>query len=109
MKKYVTFVKDEEESACVISAVQQAGFDTLGSVYHMNFLFIEGGEHVRQGDFIVAAEEVSDGNYIAIRAHRIISDPFQLDGAKKPEEMIDIDGALWSKSTIKEALKKHTG
>ena len=37
----------------------------------------------------------------------ILNETGELKLDDKPEEMIEIDGKKWSKSTIKEALKVH--
>ncbi|MCK5602046.1 hypothetical protein KAR91_09260 [Candidatus Pacearchaeota archaeon] len=114
MRKYVTFVKDEEESRKVQEALFRAGFKwgvNGKNVVHTSCRFLhvnsDSTERITLGNDIgITLKQVSEGK-VYIEATAIISDPFQLDGAKKPEEMITIGGALWSKSTIKEALKKH--
>jgi hypothetical protein len=116
MKKYVTFVKDAEESRKVQEALFSAGFSWMcgrKSVKHTEYNFLDinflgsVGCITYTSVFSAVQERIVDDGEIAINAADIIADPFQLDGAKQPEEMIDIDGKAWSKSTIKAALKQY--
>jgi hypothetical protein len=113
MKKYVTFVKDAEESRKVQEALFSAGFKWRGiegaTIAHTDKSFIhinyDRAAKITWEHTIVKALE--GARQTPINAKDIIYDPFQLDGAKQPEEMIDIDGKAWSKSTIKAALKQY--
>lgn len=111
MKRYVTFVKNEEESRDVQEALMSAGFEQTGGGkklkgLDMPFLFIDPKIN-RVNDFTTVCQYILSGEYTVVNAYRIIADPFQLDGAKKPEQMIEIDGKEFSVSTIKAALRDY--
>ena len=116
MKKYVTFVKDAEESRKVQEALFRAGFvwgaDTEGYVQRTSHHFISMnyaclGALSSGSSFREVVRRGRDLHWEAIDASDIISDPFQLDGAKQPEATVDIDGKEFSVSTIKAALKQY--
>ena len=113
MKKYVTFVKDEEESKAVQEALVKAGFGWLVSgqiIQHQDnhFLYIEGLSITSCDDFKHITMDITDG-HVAINAADIIENPFQLDGAKKPEPTHTIAGKEYSESTMLSALREYVG
>lgn len=122
MKKYVTFVKDEEESRQVQEALFRAGFKWLdgGGVQHTKhnrFIFIGGVvsgtdcsgriHRVSDEEYTKVMGRVKAGDFTPINANSIISNPFQLDGATPPEKMITVAGKEYSESTIKAALQEY--
>jgi len=117
MKKYVTFVKSEVESQKVQEALFGAGFE-WGAVRGCNivanceFPFISlnwcdiSGNITCSSDYAYHFNSDED-NVFYINAEDVIANPFQLDGAKKPEKMIAVYGKEYSESTIKAALQEY--
>lgn len=107
MKKYVTHVRDEEERKAVIAAIEKAGFETYGGAsYTQECLFFGAEKILQQSDVGYAIRTATKKGDVFIEAEDIISDPFQLDGATKPEKTHVIDGKEISESTIKTALSQ---
>ena len=119
MKKYVTFVKDAEESRKVQEALFKAGFRWACGSKTDEVVFTYGAP-----EFLEVNNHGSNnitrvtGNSFAIyqdylpvitliNAKDIISNPFQLDGAKQPEKQITIKGKEYSESTIHAALQEY--
>lgn len=113
MKKYVTFVKDEETSRQVQKALFEAGFswtsgDTKTMFEKFKFLVVNWNSN---GYFSVRST-IEELNSVPspiefIDSSNIIANPFQLDGAKQPGKMIEVDGKEYSTSTIKAALQEY--
>lgn len=117
MKKYVTFVKDEEESRKVQEAVFRAGFnwrfpapDGVAIHCHDAPEFIEFNCHgermitrVASRSFSIMQQYLSE--YTLVDAFAIINDPFQLDGAKQPEKMISVEGKEYAESRLAELVR----
>ena len=123
-KKYVIYVEDAEVSRKVTDSLFRAGFTACtgdksidwSKPYVFNsfivvnvdlcgFYFIALDEiFVRDGTQAYPVEDW--GSLVKYSAGSIISDPFQLDGATKPEKTHVIDGKEISESTIKTALSQ---
>ncbi len=108
MKKYVTL-----NSEAVQLALFKARFfwATDGrKVFGLSscLLFINssmGAGRLTDGNNFAYLNKAFEDNCIAINPEDIIANPFQLDGATKPEKMITIDDQEWSENTIRAALK----
>ena len=110
MKQYVTFVKDEEESRKVQEALSMAGFDTLGGHHYGPFVFFGNDILMSWGDDFVCVMDYEQGRtYTAVNAAYVIKDPFQLEGANRPDPTHVIDGKEYSESTILSALREYVG
>jgi hypothetical protein len=112
MKKYVTFVKDEEESRKVQESLFKAGFGWLIATNTVSwtsskFLFIANGTITRRDTDFVYAVECALDSHTPLESSRIIADPFQLDGAKPPKKMHTIDGKEWSEDTLKLMIRQY--
>ena len=112
MKEYVTFVANKQQSICVQEALFDAGFEWCGSGNQISctdapFIYIDSDGSISQGQSFVFA---SEAKYIKIDSDEIISNPFQLEGAKKsePELTMTVGGKEFSESTIKAALAQYT-
>ena len=123
MKKYVTFVKDETVCKAVVFALNSAGFKSpLGNKINIClanvFIIINDGpsevfNRVPEEVFTIGiadgcAADCVAGDLTFIDAAAILSDPFQLDGAKQPETIHKMkDGREFSESTIMEAMRHY--
>lgn len=112
MKQYVIFTPTEKIRIEMQEKLFKAGFawSTSGKTVineDFYFLFINprgySGYLTQASDFQQAALLVKDGAIPLVHDF----DPFELDGATKPEKMIEIDGKDYSESTIKKALQEY--